>query len=87
MTDLGIMYRESGSPAEALNRFRQAQTIMPGHRNAIFNEGVVLYYDLGRREEAIRSWQRLVQLHPDATTPDGQPLSELLSQLAREGAQ
>lgn len=84
MTDLGIMYREVGRPDEALGRFRQAQAIMPGHLNSIFNEGVVLYYDLGRKGEGLRAWQRLLQLQPDARTPDGQPVSELLRQLAGE---
>ena len=81
LTDLGIMYRETGDFAAAVESFRKAVQAEPRHENALFNEGVVLYYDLQRREEALAAWQRLLQLNPQARTPDGKAVAEMLTSL------
>jgi len=81
LTDLGIMYRETEAYDKAVECFRKAVSLQPRHENAIFNEGVVLYYDLHRRDEAIAAWQRLLQINPGARTPDGKAVSEMLKAL------
>ena len=81
LTDLGIMYRESGKFDQALAAFRKAQAINPEHANAFFNEGVVLYYDLHRRDEAVNAWQKLLKFNPDARSPNGERVSSLIEHL------
>ncbi|MBQ3059259.1 MAG: tetratricopeptide repeat protein [Desulfovibrio sp.] len=81
LTDLGIMYREAGDHAKAVECFRRASRIRPGHENALFNEGVVLYYDLHNKEEALAAWQKLLQVNPQARTPDGKSVADMLKTL------
>ncbi|WP_241160238.1 tetratricopeptide repeat protein [Desulfovibrio sp. ZJ369] len=81
LTDLGIMYRETGAFEKAVASFRKAVTIRPDHENARFNEGVVLYYDLHRKDEAVAAWKQLLAVNPGALSPDGKPVSELIKHL------
>lgn len=82
LTDLGVMYRAVGKFDKALECFSRAQNIEPGHMVAMFNQGVVLNFDLHKHEEAIRVWQELVRLHPQATAPDGTPVSQLIKEIS-----
>ena len=81
LTDLGIMYRETGDFSQAVDCFRKAVQAEPRHENALFNQGVVLYYDLQRKEEGVAAWQQLLKLNPQARTPDGKPVVEMLKAL------
>jgi tetratricopeptide (TPR) repeat protein len=81
ITDLGTMYRDTGNFAKAIECFRKASALNPGHENSLFNQGVVLYYDLGQKEEAERAWRRLLEINPGARGPDGRPVSELIKHL------
>ncbi|MDE5879606.1 MAG: tetratricopeptide repeat protein, partial [Desulfovibrio sp.] len=56
LTDLGIMYRENRAPEKAVECFRKALAAEPRHENALFNAGVVLYTDLGSKDEAVAAW-------------------------------
>lgn len=80
LTDLGIMHRELGEFEKAVADFRRASTVNPRHENAMFNEGVVLYYDLKRKEDAIKAWQRLLAVNPAARAPDGKAVADLIRQ-------
>lgn len=81
LTDLGIMYRENGAPEKAVDCFRRALAVNPRHENALFNEGVVLRTDLGRTDEAAAAWRRLLEVNPQARTPDGRLVSEMIRQM------
>lgn len=81
LTDLGIMYREIKNYDKALDCFRKAYQQDPGHINAIFNEGVVLSADLGRKADAARVWTRILEIDPAAKTPDGQKIADMVRQL------
>lgn len=81
LTDLGIMYREAGEFEKAVATFRRASSVNPRHENAMFNEGVVLYFDLKRRDDAMKAWQRLLAVNPGARAPDGQTVSEVIKNL------
>lgn len=81
LTDLGIMYRETGAFEKAVASFRKAVAIKPDHENARFNEGVVLYYDLHRKDEAVAAWKQLLAVNPGALSPDRKPVSELIKHL------
>lgn len=81
LVDMGIMYREEKNFEKALECFRKAAAINPGHINAIFNEGVVLNTDLHKHDEAARAWSRILELNPDARTPDGAKIADLIRSL------
>ena len=79
LTDLGIMYREMGEFDKAVTNFRRAAALNPRHENALFNEGVVLYFDLHMKDEAKKAWQNLLKINPEARTPDGRPVADLVA--------
>ncbi|QCC86896.1 tetratricopeptide repeat protein [Desulfovibrio desulfuricans] len=81
LTDLGIMYRELGEFDKAVASFRRASSVNPRHENAMFNEGVVLYFDLKRKDDAMKAWQRLLAINPGARAPDGQTVSDVIRNL------
>ena len=81
LTDLGIMYRELGEFEKAVSSFRRASSVNPRHENAMFNEGVVLYFDLKRKDDAMKAWQRLLAVNPGARAPDGQTVSDVIKNL------
>lgn len=81
LTDLGVMYRRSGQPEKALAAFDQAMSIAPGHEQARFNKGVVLRYDLNDREGAVKAWEELLKINPNALSPNGMPVSEAIKNL------
>lgn len=81
LTDLGIMYRENDAPEKAVDCFRKALAADPRHQNALFNAGVVLYTDLGRKDEAVAAWRKLLALNPQARAPDGRTVAEMVRRL------
>jgi len=80
-TDLGVMYRRSGQPKKTVACFDRAMKIDPRHQVSRFNKGVVLLHDLNDEAGALKSWESLLAINPDAKTPDGQPLRGLVNQL------
>jgi len=83
ITDLGVMYRRAGQPEKALEAFDQAAKIDPMHQQSLFNKGIVYMYDLHDTNNAIRNWEELLKLNPDATAPTGQPLKEMIESLKK----
>jgi cytochrome c-type biogenesis protein CcmH/NrfG len=82
-TDLGVMYRRSGRPKKAVDCFDRAMKIDPRHQVSRFNKGVVLLHDLNDEAGALKSWESLLAINPDAKTPGGQPLRGLVDQLKK----
>ncbi len=80
-TDLGVMYRRSSQPIGAIEAFEKAIEIDPNHETSRFNKGIVLMHDLNDREGAIQAWEGLVKVNPLASTPNGQPVMELVEKL------
>lgn len=81
MTDLGVMYRRSGQPDKALEIFDKVISIDPSHEQSRFNKGIVLRYDMNDREGAIKAWEELLKLNPNAQAPNGIPVSEAIKSL------
>jgi tetratricopeptide (TPR) repeat protein len=81
ITDLGVMYRRNGQPDKALEAFEMAIAVSPGHQQSRFNKGIVLRYDLNDRDGAVKAWEELLKINPNATAPNGQPLSEAIKNL------
>lgn len=81
LTDLGVMYRLSGQPNKAIEVFDKAISINPRHEQSRFNKGVVLRYDLDDRDGAIKAWEELLKVNPNAVASGGVPVSEAIKQL------
>ncbi len=85
-TDLGVMYRRSGNPAQAIKAFERAIAINPKHEIARFNRGIVMMHDLRDIEGALKSWEDLLAINPEARTPGGQSLQALIDEIkAKQG--
>ena len=82
-TDLGIMQREDGQPQKALDAFKNALAINPRHENALYNMGVVQLHDTGDKAGAAATWAKLIEVNPNAKTPDGRPLSCIVAELKK----
>jgi len=72
------MYRRNGQPQKAVELFDRAITIAPNLEQPRFNKGVVLLNDMKDREGAIKAWEELLKINPNALAPGGQPLTELI---------
>lgn len=81
LTDLGVMYRRNGQPEKAIEVFNKAMTVDPTHQQSRFNKGIVLRYDLNDREGAVKAWEELLKINPNALAPNGQPVSEAIKDL------
>ncbi len=81
LTDRGTMYRHMGKFDLALASYAMASKVDPKHEFSLFNTGIVLYFDLGKKQEAKEVWQKLLQLNPNAKGPDGRSLKDTLKDL------
>lgn len=66
MVDLGTCYRNSGRPAEAIKEYGKALEIDPGHLMARKNLGIVLAFDLQDKAQAIKEFEKYLELAPNA---------------------
>ncbi|BBO87376.1 tetratricopeptide repeat protein [Desulfosarcina ovata] len=80
-TDLGVMYRRAGNPQKAVDAFDRAMQVDPGHEISRFNKGIVLFHDLKDEKGALAAWEALLASNPQATTPGGQTVSELVAHI------
>jgi cytochrome c-type biogenesis protein CcmH/NrfG len=81
LTDLGTMYRRNGQPDKALTSFDRAIAVDPRHEQSRFNKGIVLRFDMNDREGAVKAWEELLAINPNAMAPNGQPVSEAIKSL------
>jgi len=81
LTDLGVMYRRNGQPEKAIDAFDRAREADPRHEQSRFNKGIVLRFDLNDRENAVKAWEELLQVNPNAVAPNGQPIKEAIKEL------
>lgn len=83
-TDLGVMYRQNGEPEKAISSFEKAQAVSPGHEVSLFNKGIVLMHDLNDMAGAMAAWEELLKINPDAMTPGGMPVKDLVEKLKQQ---
>jgi cytochrome c-type biogenesis protein CcmH/NrfG len=74
VTDQGTCYRGSGDPQKALELFRKARSLDPKHWQSVYNEVVVLAFDLRDYAAAARALDDLRALQSD--NPDVQRLAD-----------
>jgi len=77
--DMGTCYRGVGQPEKAVEEYRKASKIDPRHPMAHMNAGVVLAYDLGRKAEAAKSFEKYLDLAPNA--PNAADIRQQIQQL------
>ena len=82
LVDCGVMYRELNQYDKALEYFSKALSIDPKHEIAHFNTGIVLYHDLKKTQEGLDAWRRLITLNPQAKTPRGDLVSDMINEIA-----
>lgn len=81
LTDLGVMYRRTGQPQKAIDAFDKAIVMDPTHEISRLNKGIVLMYDLNDTEAALTSWERLLEINPDARTGNGDSIQKFVNQI------
>ena len=81
LTDMGIMYRRTGHPDDAIAAFEEAMGISPEHEMSRFNKGVVLLYDLQNRSGALEVWEQLAKTNPRFAAPNGQLITALVESI------
>lgn len=69
--DMGTCYRSIGKPDMAIKEYRKAMEINPNHPMARKNAGVVLAFDLKNNAEAVKEWEKYLQLAPNAPDAAG----------------
>jgi len=84
LVDCGVMYRRLKRPDLAIDMFTEANDVDPSHQPALFNRGIVFYFDLGNTVEARSAWEKLLAINPDAQGPDGQPLRSFVDEMSTE---
>ncbi len=68
--DMGTCYRGVGRSDRALEEYRKAMKYNTRHPMAHLNAGVVLAYDLNRRAEAVKEFEKYLELAPNAPNAD-----------------
>jgi tetratricopeptide (TPR) repeat protein len=77
MTDLGITYRGVKDYDKALDLFHQTQKLAPDHWQALYNEVVVLAFDLKKLDQAGTVLAKLEQMQPG--NPDVKRLADAVA--------
>lgn len=77
--DMGTCYRNTGKPDIALKEFRKAVEINPNHAMSHRNMGVVLAADVKDIPQAIKEFEKYLQLAPSA--PDADSIRQEIQRL------
>ncbi len=73
LSDLGVSHQELGEFDQALAMFRRAREIAPDHWQSLFNQVVVLAFNMRQFDEAQQVLEELKRVQPD--NPDVQRLA------------
>jgi tetratricopeptide (TPR) repeat protein len=77
--DMGSCYRSIGRPDMAEKEYRKALEINPRHAIGHRNLGIVLAYDFNKKDQAIKEFEKYLQLSPNA--PDADKVRHLIASL------
>jgi len=61
--------------------FNRAIAVDPNHEQSRINKGILLFFNLNDRDGAMKAWEELLKIHPDALMPNGEPVSEFIERL------
>jgi cytochrome c-type biogenesis protein CcmH/NrfG len=82
-TDLGVMYRRIGQFTQSIAAFDRAIEINPTHPQSWFNKGIVYLHDVNKPEEAVKAWEKLIEIAPDFKGPGGQSIQMMVDSIKR----
>ncbi len=77
--DMGTCYRNIGKPDIAVKEYRKALEFNPQHLNGNRNLGVVLAYDLRDYAQAVKAFEKALEIAPNA--PDAEQLRQEVRKL------
>ncbi len=80
-TDLGVMHRRAGNLTEALAAFDKASALAPSLEVPLFNKGLILMHDQNDAAGALAAWKKLLAVNPEARTPSGMLIKDLVRKL------
>ena len=80
---LGGMYHAAGQPEKANASFDKVCTRDVKHQQCRFNKGMALF-KMDKPDKATAGWRELLAIHPDAETPDGRKVAELIKEMKKE---
>lgn len=83
-TDLGVAFRRTAKPQKAIECFEKAIALDAKHEQSRFNKGIVLLYDLGKRQEAVKSFEDVLAINPQAKSSNGGSVAEFVEWLKDE---
>lgn len=78
LSDLGVSHQELGEYDQALSMFRRAREIAPDHWQSLFNQVVVLAFNMRQFDEAQQVLEELQRVQPN--NPDVQRLATAVEQ-------
>ena len=64
LTDEGVMYREQKDFDKAIACFKAASKLNPAHAQSVFNLGIVYAQDKHNTPEAIKAFNRVIEIAP-----------------------
>lgn len=82
-SDLGVMYRRTKRFEKAIEAFQQAARLDPNHIVSRFNMGIVYLHDLNNKEKALEAWNSVLAIDPNAKTPGGQSVADLVKGIGK----
>lgn len=77
--DMGTCYRYSGRPDKAIEEYKKALQYNPNHLYGHKNMAIVLAYDFKKNAEAIKEFEKYLELAP--TAPDAGQVREEIKKL------
>ncbi len=77
--DMGTCYRNIGKPDVAVKEYRKGLEFNPQHLNGNRNLGVVLAYDLREYAQAVKAFEKAIEIAPNA--PDAEQLRQEVRKL------
>ncbi|MGL4721842.1 MAG: hypothetical protein ACRCV3_00890 [Desulfovibrionaceae bacterium] len=81
LVDYASSLRKEGRLQESLQQYNKALLLAPKYSVGLYNKGLLLYYDLGEKEDAFTVWDILVKTSPNAKTSDGQQVKDFVAKL------
>jgi len=64
--DMGTCYRGVGQPERAIEEYKKGMKYNPRHAMAYLNSGIVYANDLKKNAEALKSFEKYLELAPNA---------------------
>ena len=83
LIDYATMLRADFQLEESKRAYDKALSLSKDNSVALYNKGLLLYYDLKNTSEAIQTWERLISQSPHARTPDGRLIQALLAEMKK----